>query len=574
MTDAATEKIILILSGRYGHRIVPVIHDFQQLKAVYIHCNNVSANEEWSEQFNKVKGIYSEMTPIVFVVLTNLRTLQRMGEYPIAMNIYTTQQGEGRNASEERDSKNAAFMFFQLLIDIVLQMATDQNSKAKQDLINHFERIYEEDDAQCRIIEEFANDYRPEKAIWWYTRPTFLYFTLNKALRESDLETLLTLRFFIKDLHAQLSQQCQQYRQSCTSTDPILRVYRGQAITIKDLDFIRNNVGQFVSMQSFLSTSFDRATAFFFAQANAEPSEDNKQIVFQFNIDTRFQNSKPYADIQQLSYFKNEEEVLIMLGAIFRIEHVKYDHHDKTWIGTLTLCGEDDYELRDLLKLMKNHIGTDIPSLGFLLLRRGDWVKAQKFFQGLLSETTLDDVDRVNCYKGLGVVASELKLYDEALKHHHEEASLLIQLGNETEAAVTFTNIGMMYCRKKEFDQALFYEQKALDILLPLNHPQLSNVYHSIANIYTYKNKFKLAIEHFEKSLQINRQHFPPNDSSFGIIYRNMANAYLQNGHYQAALNCCHKAREIWLKSLPSNHPHILTVNENIRGLEGRLNRQ
>ena len=170
--------------------------------------------------------MYPRSKDLIAAVSADQRVRERIDSDAVVMNIYST-QSDG-NASEERDSKNALFMYFQLLIDILLQMTNDRNLTAKQDLINHFKQIYEENETERRVIEEFENEYRPEKVVWWYSRPTFLYSTLNKALRESDYEVLLALRFFINDLHGQLICEHERFLESRSSNeDPILKVYRG-----------------------------------------------------------------------------------------------------------------------------------------------------------------------------------------------------------------------------------------------------------------------------------------------------------------------------------------------------------
>ncbi|CAF4631053.1 unnamed protein product, partial [Didymodactylos carnosus] len=53
------------------------------------------------------------------------------------------------------------------------------------------------------------------------------------------------------------------------------------------------------------------------------------------------------------SYFRGEKEILLMLGSIFRIDKVDYDEDGKMWIAKLSLCAENDYELKDLIAQMK-----------------------------------------------------------------------------------------------------------------------------------------------------------------------------------------------------------------------------
>lgn len=52
-------------------------------------------------------------------------------------------------------------------------------------------------------IKQFECDYSPDKAIWCYTRKSFIYQMLNRALRLSQADTILMIGFFIIDLHQQ-----------------------------------------------------------------------------------------------------------------------------------------------------------------------------------------------------------------------------------------------------------------------------------------------------------------------------------------------------------------------------------
>ncbi|CAF1633646.1 unnamed protein product, partial [Didymodactylos carnosus] len=106
-----------------------------------------------------------------------------------------------------------------------------------------------------------------------YTRQTFLYRTLNKSLKDSDYNVLFALRFVIADLHKQLAGEHKKFRRSHNSDDPIFRVYRGQAIPIDELNLIRNSIGEFLSIQSFLSTSTDPEVAISFAKQVMPTSE-------------------------------------------------------------------------------------------------------------------------------------------------------------------------------------------------------------------------------------------------------------------------------------------------------------
>ncbi|UJR06961.1 hypothetical protein I4U23_011249 [Adineta vaga] len=558
LTDLENQIVMLIISDASGPIIIPAVNDFPQLKAIYVYSVDKKMAEEWTKENKKIKGVYKHFKDIITAVLIDRQVHEHIDSDPVMINVYSTQSTG--NTSEERDSKNAVFMYFQLLIDILLQMSNDQNLTAKQELIDHFKRIYENDE----VIEELENRYQSEQAIWWYSRPSFLYSTLNKALRESDYEVLLALRFFINDLYQQLKYEHQKILDTHNNNDddPILKVYRGQSISTDELSYIRKNVGQYISMQSFLSTSVDRPTGLFFAQASAIPSLDTTRILFQFNINTHMTNIKPYVNIKNLSYFPDEDEVLITLGSIFKIDQIEYNENEEIWIGILSLCNEDEYELKELMKQMKDEISEGIGSLGWLLYNQGEYEKGMNYFQQVLLESTIDDFDRLQCYQGLGAIYIALQNYDQALQNFQKALELSSKDNDTGSNAPIYAKIGEIYFFKKEFDLSLFYEQKALDIFLPLNNPELSDVYRTMAHIYYEQNNFNLVLEHYEKALEVDHQHLPENHYNFGITYESMGSDYHNIRNYRKAVECFTKARDVYLKSLPPNHSRILILEE------------
>lgn len=48
------DRIVLIVSGRLGRTIVPRIHHLPQIISIYVYCMDKQANEQWSNDFNKV----------------------------------------------------------------------------------------------------------------------------------------------------------------------------------------------------------------------------------------------------------------------------------------------------------------------------------------------------------------------------------------------------------------------------------------------------------------------------------------------------------------------------------------
>jgi hypothetical protein len=54
-TVSKYDRIILIISGQLGQKLVPRIHQLQQIFAIYVYCINKMQNEQWAPKFTKVR---------------------------------------------------------------------------------------------------------------------------------------------------------------------------------------------------------------------------------------------------------------------------------------------------------------------------------------------------------------------------------------------------------------------------------------------------------------------------------------------------------------------------------------
>ncbi|CAF4173882.1 unnamed protein product [Adineta steineri] len=49
------DRLILIVSGRFGRELVPYIHQLRQVISIYVYCMDKNSNEQWALKFVKVK---------------------------------------------------------------------------------------------------------------------------------------------------------------------------------------------------------------------------------------------------------------------------------------------------------------------------------------------------------------------------------------------------------------------------------------------------------------------------------------------------------------------------------------
>ncbi|CAF1569454.1 unnamed protein product, partial [Rotaria sordida] len=334
----------------------PQLHDLPQFSACYIFCQDQKANEQWANKYHKVNGVFVERAKLIDKISKDQIGRSKI-EDGASISVITS-------GSQSLQARNAIFMWFQLFIEVLLRMHHKSNDR--KEILDICKKSYKGNKQEMKIIDEFEKSYKAENAIWWYTRESCFYRMMNKALRVQDFDMLFALRFFITDIAKQIKSEYEKFIRTCDNRN-IIRVYRGQVIGNGELELMKNSIGEFLSMNSFLSTSRDRSIALHFAQLTPK-TNDVQKIIFEIEIDPRLQ-TKAFADVTEISYFENEDEVLIMLGALFRIEKVIEDKKKRIWVARVSLASEDDYHLKETFSYMKSTIGddTDLDSLGKIL---------------------------------------------------------------------------------------------------------------------------------------------------------------------------------------------------------------
>ncbi|UJR12923.1 hypothetical protein I4U23_017097 [Adineta vaga] len=238
---------------------------------------------------------------------------------------------------------NEVFLSFQLSLDIILRL--DRNDFARQEMLSICRTKFSNDLFALAKIHRFEMTYRLEQdATKWYTADSFLYRLLNEVLRAETIDSIFKLRYFIQDLHNQLALlQVDYLKRLQRYNSPILKLYRGQVMIWKDFENkFRANKGNLISMNSFLSTTTDRYVARAFASDGAVPDPQvHVSVLYEIIVDTRLSHSVPFAEIGDQSNFKDENEVLFSMGAIFRIEET-CEEHKCLWTVKLTLTTDED----------------------------------------------------------------------------------------------------------------------------------------------------------------------------------------------------------------------------------------
>ena len=428
----------------------------------------------------------------------------------------------------------------------------------KDDLINLCKTHYEKNARELSIIHDFERNYSAERAIWWYTRQSFVYRLLNKALRVQNIHLIYLFRFLIRDLHTQLLTY------QCPTT---IHVYRGQLLVKEELEILKHSVGKYISINSFFSTSFNRDLALLFSQE----LNQYERVLFDIEADPQLVNEKPFADISSHSYFPDESEVIFMLGSIFQLFKVDLTD-DGVWIIHMTLSSGNDHDLKPIFEHMKNQHSqdrTDLLTFGHVLRHMGKFKEAENYYRRLLSSLPEDSQDLGRCYHALGIIAYEKGDYEGSLKWH--EAALKIKLrsvkSDDPYLASSYNSIGAIYERQKDYQRALQVFHQSLAILkknFGRDHPKVATCLNNIAGIYSIKQQYTKALKYIQQALTIREKHLPTDHPDIGASHSNIGIIYRCLGAYDQAIEHHNRSLAIQQKTLPSIHPQIASTLNNV----------
>ena len=556
LKDIDDEKAFVIISGSLGQHLVPEIHGMPQLDAVYIFCGNQARHEQWARDWVKIKGVHTGITPICEALQL---AAKQCNEDSIGISFVLV--GEGASG-ENLDKLEATFMYTQIFKEILLEI--EFNAQSVKDLANYCRTFYEDNNIELNIIDEFERDYRPRSSIWWYTRECFTYQMLNRALRNLEADTIINMGFLIRDLHRQIEKlhekQVSEYR------GQTFIVYRGQSLAVTDFEKLRKTKGGLMSFNSFLSTSKNREVSRRFAK-NALRKTNMVGVLFQMTIDPSV-SSTPFADIRKVSYFQKEEEILFSMHTVFRIGEIKrIDSKDPLYQVELQLTSDEDPQLCALTeRIRKETLGTGWQRLGHLLLKIGQFNKAEELYKVLLEQTT-DESEKAHYYHQLGSANDNQCEYEKAISYFEKglEIDQKILPPNHPDLAISYNNIGMVYQNMGENSKALLFYEKALEIYrksLSSNDPHLATSYNNIGEVHRNMGRYSKALSFYEKALEIYQKSLPSNHPLLSTSYTNIGSTFDGMKQYSKALSYFEQALAIKQHSLPPNHHSIRNVQQ------------
>jgi tetratricopeptide (TPR) repeat protein len=561
ITNIMTEKTFVIVSEAFSEIIIPIVQNIPQVISVYMFCRNKARGEQWTKDWPKVKGVFTNITPVCEALK---QAAQDYDQNSVSISFVKTSDG---TSNKNRDQLDSSFMYTQILKEILLTI--DFEVVHLNEFLTYCREQFVGNTAELKNVDKLDKEYRIRQPIWWYTYNCFLYSMLNRALRTMEVELIIQMGFFVRDLHEHLlvlhTEQFGGHSHITTFT-----VYRGQGLSQTDFDQLKKTQGGLLSFNNFLSTSKKCDVSLKFARRTISTS-DLVGILFVMMIDPSIP-STPFANIRDVSAYQMEEEILFSMHSVFRIGQMKsIDGNNRLWQVDLLLTSDNDPELRALTDSMREGIFPHLKGwqrLGNLLIQLGQFNKAQQVCEVLLDQVS-NEREKADTYHMLGLIKENQGEYATAITFYEKSIQINQKIVSPTDPsfATSYNNIGLVYSKMGDYSKAISYYEKALEIrqkTLPPNHHSLATSYNNIGSVYSTLGNYSKALASHEKAFKIYQKSLPPNHPLLATSYNNIGLVYDNMGDYSKALSSYEKALEICQKTLPPNHPTLTTSYHNI----------
>jgi tetratricopeptide (TPR) repeat protein len=487
-------------------------------------------------------------------------------------------------------------------------------SNEKDDFISFCREALQGQEDLLSLIQEFQGSYSANQAIHWLCRHDFFHGFIENIFKLACIDAMLPCRVLIRDVQKQLVQH------KCTS---ITHVYRSEIMSDGQIQQLKNLNGGIIAMKLFLLTNSDRAKALSYT-ADCSLSNGDKRILFTIEADPQIENVKPFARIGTIGHNNDPNDVIFMIGSLFRIAEIE-DEKDGLINIKLTLCGKDDtnqlIELCNQVQL--NHIGengeADIIRFGQFLFEFGNSFNAkhicesgEKIIQSSLEKLPENDSDRLRCYDALGSIELFKKNFDKSLEWYQKSfnmrkekfpdnlaeayqnlAVVYSQKGDYTQALenyqqlsiiwkqsygddcfhliVCYTNIALIYQQQQNPSQALSYYYLTLSIMAKHNYSnEVSEaaLYTNLGHVCTALQQYQRALGYYNVSLEIkSKLYLTSNPTVVAAIYKSIAFVYESMNNIQQARTNLEKAVDIYRQLDPPNDSYVTEIEEQIRSL-------
>ena len=559
------ETVLLIVAGSCASPdLLASLHKLAQIDSIFIFCRHKSAYQHLlsMKEYHKLVDVIDGQKTLEYSIT---RTMEQINEQTEIFALYNR---EKQKSTRDLNRDSGSFLFLQLVKNVIRKMLPNQDAinRSKAEMLHKCRLYYRGNSKEMNNIDQFEREYTRDHAIRWYTRNSFIYKLINKALRTEDVDALYTYRFYINDLYACLEENCQLLREYTSA----IAVYRGMRMSGAEIQRVQSNIGHLIAMNGFWSTTRKMGVAEMFAGIRGPASSTPRvPIIFEIAVNLDEHSSINLADIRHLSAHKDEEEVLFDLGTAFKIISIEYIDQLGYWKCLMSASDEGNAVVQEYFDFKQKEL-EDIDDVeivfGTLLGEMGEWKKSQNYFEYLLKRRP----DDPQVYFGIGNTYHTFSNFDRALFYFERAHHYTRQRGHEAGAfaANICCSILKVYHATGDFKQALAFGEEALEIYQrledPTNNPGVARVLIYMGLVHFHHGHDMTSLDYLERALTLLKETYPFEHPEVSGCLLHLSFAYYHQGKYGKARDCLQQSSQIEQRLRPLDHPNIACFENNI----------
>ncbi|UJR18243.1 hypothetical protein I4U23_005144 [Adineta vaga] len=549
METTKNQKIFVIISAEDAVKYRRGILELSSSKSLFIFpANSTDLFDNIIKE--KIVGSFNNSDDLIQSIKETVDKFNKCIELPSNYNRY--QQG-----TCDLSKYSGRYLWFQLFHEVIQHLSPDDDCGAKEEMLNVCRQIYQDNDQTLKTIDEFDRTFQIKDCIRWYTKPTFIFEIINKALRTEDIEQLYQFRYYIAGLSKQLHRECEKMK---NKNEEKLILYRGSGLHKQELESLTLTKGKLIATNEYWSTSRNISCAEIFIRRDS----DFIPVLYEIECDLcHCKDSIIFADISSLSQFGNaEEEYLFNAGSIFQVESIEQDVKNDYYSIKIKTTDKGGELAKQYKEIYREDMKYESPRLmiGILLKRIGQYNKSLDYFRKLLKNPGGEKLSRI--HNRIGIALQHQNKCEEALEHLNEAYNLASKSnsGEEIHLALILHGKGLVFDRQRKFSKALECHTQAINIFKSTigdNNGESAAIYSSIGRYYWRVKDHEKAIIYQNKASEIRKLFFPPKHHIHAFSYIDIARSYWRQGKYDKALDCNLMALKLRQECLLPEHLNI-----------------
>jgi hypothetical protein len=171
LTGIKGKQVLMIISADLYPSFVSLIEDLVVLHSIYVFSDDAISSSQCIVEHGKTKGMFHN--------LDELSRCLKGSIFDRFNNDYTSYSILPSTSTMKLNELDQSFMYSQLLKEMIIDIGFDE--EAKSEFVDFCCAKATGDQPRLQTINNFDMNYKAHTPIWWYTKETFIYTTLNQA---------------------------------------------------------------------------------------------------------------------------------------------------------------------------------------------------------------------------------------------------------------------------------------------------------------------------------------------------------------------------------------------------------